>query len=127
MQWLAGLAMCIIGAAGDNDIAGGLENPHMVSNGDTHSMDVNYIARLARIKLDAGEARQFQAQLDGIVDYVRQLSELDVEGVEPTAHAAPIQNVFRDDQALPGLTQEQALANAPARAGGQFVVPKIVE
>jgi len=99
----------------------------MASNGDTQSMDVNYMARLARMKLDAGEARQFQSQLDGIVDYVRQLSELDLEGVEPTAHASPIQNVFRDDQAFPGLTQEQALANAPAQSGGQFVVPKIVE
>ena len=99
----------------------------MASNGDTQSMDVNYVARLARMKLDTGEARQFQTQLDGIVDYVRQLSELDLEGVEPTAHAAPIQNVFRDDQVLPGLTQEQALANAPAQSGGQFIVPKIVE
>jgi len=99
----------------------------MASKVDRQSMDVNYVARLARMNLDAGEARQFQAQLDGIVDYVRQLSELDLEGVEPTAHASPIQNVFRDDQAFPGLTQEQALANAPAQSGGQFVVPKIVE
>ena len=99
----------------------------MVSNSDQQSMDVNYIAHLARMNLDAGEARQFQAQMDGILDYVRQLSELDVEGVEPTAHAAPIQNVFREDLAQPGLTQEQALANAPAQSGGQFIVPKIVE
>ena len=99
----------------------------MASNVDAQSMDVNYVARLARMQLEAEEVRQFQTQLDGIVDYVRQLSELDLEGVEPTAHAAPIQNVFRDDQAVPGLTQEQALANAPSQSAGQFIVPRIVE
>ncbi|MEI7436201.1 MAG: Asp-tRNA(Asn)/Glu-tRNA(Gln) amidotransferase subunit GatC [bacterium] len=119
--------MCIIGAARVNHNADDLENQQMSSNADHQSMDVNYVARLARMKLDAAEARQFQGQLDGIVDYVRQLAELDLEGVEPTAHAAPIQNVFREDLALSGLTQEQALVNAPAQSGGQFVVPKIVE
>jgi aspartyl-tRNA(Asn)/glutamyl-tRNA(Gln) amidotransferase subunit C len=55
------------------------------------------------------------------------LKELDVDGVEPTAHAMPMTNVTRPDQAGPSLPHDDALRNAPAKANGLFIVPKIVE
>lgn len=90
-------------------------------------MDVAYVAHLARMHLSKEEIALFQGQLDQILEYVRQLQELDVEGVEPTAHATRVENVFRKDESRPGLDHDTALANAPAQSGGQFVVPKIIE
>jgi aspartyl-tRNA(Asn)/glutamyl-tRNA(Gln) amidotransferase subunit C len=90
-------------------------------------IDVAYVAHLARVQLTDTERDAFQKQLDQIVEYVRQIQEIDVEGVEPMAHAVAVENVFRDDAVRAGLTQEQALANAPQHSAGQFAVPKIVE
>ena len=86
-----------------------------------------YVARLARLDLTPEETEVFQAQLDGIVGYVRKIRELDLSGIEPTSHAHPVQNVFREDRVTPGLDRELAMANAPDRVGDQFRVPKIVE
>lgn len=91
------------------------------------TVDVAYVARLARLALTPEETATFQRQLADVLAYVSQLRELDVAGVEPTAHAAPARNVFREDVAQPGLPVETALANAPAARQGLFVVPKIVE
>jgi aspartyl-tRNA(Asn)/glutamyl-tRNA(Gln) amidotransferase subunit C len=90
-------------------------------------IDVRYVAHLARLDLTEAERQEFQAQLEQIVAYVNQIREIPVEGVEPTAHAVAVQNVFREDEVRPGLDQEQALANAPEQAAGQFKVPIIVE
>lgn len=89
--------------------------------------DVGRAAHLARLHLSDDELRRFAADLGRILAYVRQLQELDVEGVEPTAHARPISNVFRDDAVAPGLSREAAMANAPAARGGLFIVPRILE
>ncbi len=89
--------------------------------------NIHYVARLARIELTPEEQQILGAQLSDILGYVAQLKEVDVNGVEPTAHAFPLVNVVRPDEAVPSLTQDEALRNAPARAGGLFVVPKIVE
>ena len=89
--------------------------------------DVRYAARLARIELTYAEEQKLSAQLSNILGYVEKLKELDVSQVEPTAHAVPMVNVTRPDKVRPGLTNEEALRNAPARAGGLFLVPKIVE
>lgn len=62
-----------------------------------------------------------------ILSYVEKLKEVDVTGVEPMAHAVPLTNVTRPDEVRPSLSNEAALRNAPARANGLFVVPKIVE
>jgi len=94
---------------------------------DSASIDVAYVAHLARLYLTDEEREQFQRQLDDIVQYVRQLQELDVEGIEPTAHAIPVENEMRDDEVAPSLEREQALANAPEHHAGHFVVPKIIE
>ncbi len=90
-------------------------------------IDVRYVAHLARMHLTDDEAARFQGQLEQILGHVKELEKLDVEGVEPTAHAMPLNNVFRKDEARPGMDRERALANAPKERGGQFVVPKIIE
>ena len=90
-------------------------------------IDVAYVARLARLYLSEDELLTFDSQLQGVVDYVRKIGQLDVRGIEPTSHAHPVQNVFRKDEVKPGLDREAVLANAPAQANDQFVVPKIVE
>lgn len=89
--------------------------------------DVHYVARLARIALTPAEEEQFGAQLSHVLGYIEKLNQLDVSGIEPTAHAVPMVNVVRADQERPSLTNEQALRNAPAKANGLFLVPKIVE
>ena len=89
--------------------------------------DVQYIAHLARIELTPEEQQKLGAQLNHILGYIEKLKELDVSSVEPTAHAVPMVNVTRPDEVRPGLSNEEALRNAPSKAGGLFVVPKIVE
>lgn len=91
------------------------------------SMDVRYVANLARLNLTAEEVAQFQSQLDNIVTYFNQLRDLNVEDVEPMAHASVIQNVFREDAVRPGLDREAVLANAPQSNSDLIMVPTIVE
>jgi aspartyl-tRNA(Asn)/glutamyl-tRNA(Gln) amidotransferase subunit C len=89
--------------------------------------NIQYVAHLARLSLSPAEEEQFGAQLAGILGYIEKLKQLDVTGIEPTAHAVPLVNVFRPDFPQPSLSNEEALRNAPAKAGGLFIVPKIVE
>jgi len=93
----------------------------------TSDLDVAYIARLARINLTEEEASAFQTQLEDVLKYVEKLRQADVNHVEATAHALPIFNVFREDAPRDWLTAEQALGNAPRKANGLFIVPKVVE
>lgn len=95
--------------------------------GATDTIDVRYVARLARLDLSEAEIGMFQGQLAHVLEYVHRLSQLDVEGIEPTSHAAKVQNVFRRDEVRPGLDRDGILANAPARVEDQFMVPKIFE
>ena len=90
-------------------------------------INVNYVAHLARLKLSPEEEEKFGAQLSQVLGYVEKLNELDVSKVEPTAHAVPLVNVTRPDEIRPSLSNEEALRNAPAKANGLFIVPKIVE
>jgi aspartyl-tRNA(Asn)/glutamyl-tRNA(Gln) amidotransferase subunit C len=89
--------------------------------------DVRYTAQLARLHLSEDEIAKFQAQLSQVLEYVEKLKQVDVSGVEPTAHANAIFNVFRKDEARPWFTPEMALANAPRQANGLFIVPKVIE
>jgi len=91
------------------------------------TMDVRYVANLARLNLTDGEVEQFQSQLDNIVGHFNQLRALDVDGVEPMAHATLIQNVFREDQVRPGLNRDEVLKNAPEHSTDLIMVPTIVE
>ena len=88
---------------------------------------VRAIARLARLELSDDELRHLAPQLGAIVGYVAQLSEVDTEGVEPLAHAIPVQNVFREDEVAMSLPRERALANAPKSRVGCFAVPAVLE
>lgn len=89
--------------------------------------DVKYVAHLARLGLTAEEEARLSAQLHQILGYMEKLRGVDVSGVEPTAHPVPLVNVTRADEVTPGLSHEEAMRNAPASAGGLFLVPKIVE
>ncbi len=90
-------------------------------------MDIKYVAHLARLALTPEEEAKIGAQLGSILGYIEKLKEVDVSGVEPTAHAFPLVNVTRPDEVQPSLSNEEALRNAPAKANGLFIVPKIVE
>ncbi|MGB7769094.1 MAG: Asp-tRNA(Asn)/Glu-tRNA(Gln) amidotransferase subunit GatC [Verrucomicrobiia bacterium] len=89
--------------------------------------DVKYVAHLARLQLTPDEEKKLGAQLGNILGYIEKLNELEVTGVEPTAHAVPMVNVTRPDEIRPSLPHDDALRNAPAQANGLFIVPKIVE
>jgi aspartyl-tRNA(Asn)/glutamyl-tRNA(Gln) amidotransferase subunit C len=80
-------------------------------------LDVKYVAHLARLQLSSDEEKKLSAQLGHILGYIEKLNELDVTGVEPTAHAVPMVNVTRPDEIQPSLPHDEAL----------FMVPKIVE
>lgn len=89
--------------------------------------NIKYVAQLARIALTSDEEKKLAAQLGNIIGYIEKLRELDVSNVEPTAHAIPLVNVTRADEIGGCLSQDEALRNAPAKANGLFIVPKIVE
>ena len=90
-------------------------------------LDVRYVADLVRLKLTDGEIAELQPQLDHVLEYITQLNEVNVDAIEPTAHASAVYNVFRADVPRDGFTQEQATANAPHSGSGLFLVPKVVE
>ena len=77
-------------------------------------IDIAHLAQLARIKLTDDELGRFKEQLGDILGHIDTLSELDVDGIEPTAHAVTIHNVYHQDETSPGLDQESVLENAPA-------------
>lgn len=91
------------------------------------AIDVKYVAHLARLSLTPEEEHKLGEQLANILGYVEKLKEVDVSGVEPTAHAFPLINVTRPDEVQPSMSQEAVVRNAPAQANGLFMVPKIVE
>ncbi len=90
-------------------------------------LNVRYVANLARLDLTDEEVEKFEGQLNRILEHVDQLSSLDISGVEPTAHAYPVFNVLRSDEAAPGLEKQAALGNAPAKANGLFLVTKVLD
>ncbi|MDQ3120295.1 MAG: Asp-tRNA(Asn)/Glu-tRNA(Gln) amidotransferase subunit GatC [Verrucomicrobiota bacterium] len=90
-------------------------------------LDVTYVAKLARLKLTEKEAQLFQEQLGHILQYADKLREVDVSEVETAAHAVPMFDVFREDEARAWFTPEEALSNAPRQANGLFIVTKVVE
>lgn len=89
--------------------------------------DVEYVARLARLELDADQKELFAGQMSAILGYVEKLKELDTDGIVPTSHAVPMENSFREDRETPPIGLEKALGNAPLRSGSFFCVPKVIE
>lgn len=96
-------------------------------SGKISEQDVRHICLLARLKPSDEEVHRFSEQLSSILTYVEQLNEVDTTDVQPTAHALPVQNVFREDEPGQPLTPDEALANAPQRDGSFFAVPKVLE
>lgn len=88
---------------------------------------VEHIARLARLALTGAERELLGSQLSDILTYVEKLSGLDTRSVEPTSHVLALSNVFREDALRPCLGVDEALSNAPDRAGDFYRVPKIIE
>jgi aspartyl-tRNA(Asn)/glutamyl-tRNA(Gln) amidotransferase subunit C len=88
---------------------------------------VRRIARLARIRLDEAEVPRLQRELNGILGWIEQLNEVDIEDVEPLTGAAEMALKMREDEVTDGGIRDAILANAPDRAGDYFAVPKVVE
>jgi len=87
--------------------------------------DVLHVARLARLELAGDEVEQMREQLSAILEAVGKVAELDLEGVEPTAHPLDLVNVLAEDEPRPSLPREEALANAPDPEDGFFGVPAV--
>ncbi len=87
---------------------------------------VRHVAALARLSLSEEEERRFQHQLSAILDAMALLETVDTGRVEPTSHAIEAR-ALRADEPRPSLGADAAVANAPARVGTQFAVPKIIE
>ena len=88
---------------------------------------VRKVANLARLELGDADLAKAAGQLSAILDYVHQVSQLNLDGVEELAHPLPIQNVFREDEPGQCLTPDEALANAPVRYGDYFGVPAVFD
>ena len=88
---------------------------------------VNKIARLSRIAIGDAEADKMVGELNGILAWVEQLGEVDVTGVEPMTAVIPNKLRLHDDVVTDGDVREKVLANAPAREGSFFGVPKVIE
>lgn len=88
--------------------------------------DVAAVARLARLRLSDDELNRATTQLGDILDHARDMSSLDLSGVEPTSHPFRLRNVLRDDVALPSLDRAEVLAAAPSAEAGMFRVPPVI-
>ena len=84
---------------------------------------VLHVAKLARLELAGDEVEQMARELSGILEHVDRISELDLEGVEPTTHVVALENVLRADEPRASLERDVALSSAPDPAGGAFRVP----
>lgn len=90
-------------------------------------MDVRKVAELAHLDLNDSLADRLQTEMEAIVGYVEMLNELDVTGIEPTAHAVERVNVLADDQSAAPFNREVMLANAPETINGELVkVPQVL-
>lgn len=85
------------------------------------------VAELARLELSAEEIALYRSQLAQVLGHVAGLQELDLKGVEASPHLEAAQNLFRQDEVRPSLTQEEALRHAPRAANDLFIVPKVIE
>ena len=80
--------------------------------------DVEHISWLASIKIEDEEKDRLVEQFNSILEYFHQLDEVDTENVQPTYRVVDLANVFREDEAVPSISQDMALQNAPRREDG---------
>jgi aspartyl-tRNA(Asn)/glutamyl-tRNA(Gln) amidotransferase subunit C len=90
-------------------------------------IDIDHVAKLARLELTEGERETLRAQLGVILEHAATVGEVAADDVPPTASPIPRTNVYRDDMPEPSLPVDEALRNAPEREGDRFKVPRIVE
>ena len=90
-------------------------------------IDIEHVARLARLALTEEEIAQLREQLPLILEHAAKVGEVAAEDVPPTAYAIPRANVYREDEPEPSLPRSEALSNAPEQEDGRFRVPRIVE
>lgn len=93
----------------------------------SQQLDIPAVAKLANLKLSAEEEKIFEKQLGEVVGYIETLNEVDTEKVEPIGHIAGLENVYREDEPAPSLSQEDALKNAARQHNGFFEVDAIFE
>ena len=84
---------------------------------------VLHVARLARLRLSDEEVETMTGELSKVLDHIEKISELDLDGVEPTSHVVELENVLREDAPRPSLPREKALEQAPDSDGSGFRVP----
>jgi aspartyl-tRNA(Asn)/glutamyl-tRNA(Gln) amidotransferase subunit C len=84
---------------------------------------VLHVARLARLELSEEEVERMSSELSTILEHVERISELDLEGVEPTSHVVELENVLRPDEPRPSWPRDRVLEQAPDPADGAFRVP----
>ena len=89
-------------------------------------MDIEHVAKLARLRLTDAEKEKFSKQMGTIIGYIEKLNELDTQNVEPTAHILGLNNVFREDSTAKPLTAQDPINNSPAHNKGHYEVPKII-
>lgn len=89
--------------------------------------DVAHLARLARLQLTEGELDHYAGQMDVILQAVSRVSEVAADDIPPTSHPIPMENVYRDDVARPGLDRDDVAAGAPAWEDDRFRVPRILD
>jgi len=89
--------------------------------------EVRHIALLARLGLEPGDEEIYAERLSGILQHIDRLQELNTDDIPPTAQVVEVAATLREDEPRPCLTQEEALANAPAAVDGFFRVPSIQE
>jgi aspartyl-tRNA(Asn)/glutamyl-tRNA(Gln) amidotransferase subunit C len=90
-------------------------------------IDIDHVARLARLDLTDDEKSKLKVQLGAILEHAAKVGEVATDDVPPTAYAIPRANVFREDVVEPSLPRQAALQNAPAEQDDRFKVPKIAE
>ena len=90
-------------------------------------IDIDHVARLARLRLSAEEKERLRIQLGLILEHAERVQEVAAEDVPPTSYAVPRSNVFRPDEPVPCLGHEEAMAGAPEREDDRFRVPRVVE
>jgi aspartyl-tRNA(Asn)/glutamyl-tRNA(Gln) amidotransferase subunit C len=89
--------------------------------------DIRHVAHLARLGLSDDEVAQLEGELDRILDQYAVLADLDTDAIPPTAQTIELETILRDDIVRPGLSVEEALANASRRDGDYIVVPAIID
>jgi aspartyl-tRNA(Asn)/glutamyl-tRNA(Gln) amidotransferase subunit C len=92
-------------------------------------IDINHIAKLARLKLTDDELKTYESQLSQVLNYIDQLKEVDTIGIEPTAQVTGLENVWREDDAIDWNEEEraEALKEAPEFDNKQFKVKRVLD